>query len=136
MLEEGLRRQAYPDPLTGAAPWTIGYGHTGPEVHPGLTWTQAEAMAVLDDDIAKHSAELARALPWVSRLDSVRRDVLVDMAFNMGVPKLWTFKNTLALVERGNYAAAAANMLKSLWADQVKGRAKHLARIMSSGVDE
>jgi lysozyme len=136
MLEEGLRRQAYPDPLTGGAPWTIGYGHTGPEVHPGLVWTQAEAMEALDADIAKHAAALGKALPWLSTLDPVRRDVLVDMAFNMGVHGLLTFKNTLALIQEGKFQAAAVNMLKSQWASQVKGRALRLARIMSSGMDE
>ncbi len=31
---EGLRLTAYPDPGTGGAPWTVGWGHTGPEVGP------------------------------------------------------------------------------------------------------
>ena len=37
---EGLRLHAYPDPATGGAPWTIGYGHTGPDVHPGMQITE------------------------------------------------------------------------------------------------
>ena len=40
---EGCRLTAYPDPASGADPWTIGYGHTGPEVKPGLTISQEQA---------------------------------------------------------------------------------------------
>ena len=40
---EGCRLKSYPDPGSGGDPWTIGYGHTGPEVVPGLTITQEQA---------------------------------------------------------------------------------------------
>jgi len=36
------RFEAYPDPGTGADPWTIGWGSTGPDIKPGLIWTQAQ----------------------------------------------------------------------------------------------
>jgi lysozyme len=49
---EGCRLSAYPDPASGAAPWTIGYGHTGPVVAPGLTITQQQADALLQKDVA------------------------------------------------------------------------------------
>ncbi|RJF81642.1 hypothetical protein D3877_16060 [Azospirillum cavernae] len=41
---EGLRLTAYPDPASGGAPWTIGYGHTGPEVRPGLVVAPEHAL--------------------------------------------------------------------------------------------
>ena len=137
--DEGLRLKAYPDPLTGGAPWTIGYGHTGPDVVPGLVWTQAQAEAALAADILRHNAELARHLPWMERLDPVRRRVLQNMAFNLGVGTpggtkgVLGFKNTLAMIERGDYAAAASGMLKSLWAKQVGARAVRLADSMRTG---
>ena len=34
--------EAYPDPGTGAAPWTIGWGATGPDIGPGTVWTQQQ----------------------------------------------------------------------------------------------
>ena len=40
---EGCKLTAYPDPATGGDPWTIGYGHTGNDVYPGLTITQEQA---------------------------------------------------------------------------------------------
>lgn len=43
---EGCKLQAYPDPGSkNGHPWTIGYGHTGPEVVKGLKWTQEQADA-------------------------------------------------------------------------------------------
>ncbi len=49
---EGCELSAYPDPASGGAPWTIGYGHTGPDVVPGLTISQAQAEAWLKQDAA------------------------------------------------------------------------------------
>lgn len=46
---EGLRLTAYQDSV---GVWTIGYGHTGPDVHPGLTITQQQAGALLQQDVA------------------------------------------------------------------------------------
>ena len=40
---EGCKLEAYPDPGTGGDPWTIGYGATGPDIHPGVVWSQEQA---------------------------------------------------------------------------------------------
>jgi hypothetical protein len=47
---EGIRLTAYRD-IVGVL--TIGYGHTGPDVTPGLTITQPRAVALLQQDLAK-----------------------------------------------------------------------------------
>lgn len=125
--DEGCKLSAYQD-TRGI--WTIGYGHTGPEVKQGLVWTQAKAEQTLIDDVERHNIELLKSLPWVLNLSPVRQDVLFNMAFNLGVPKLLGFKNTLAYIKNGNYDAAASNMLLSLWAKQVKGRAVRLSNMM------
>ncbi len=56
--------------------------------------------------------------------------MLLDMAFNMGVPRLLGFVRTLAMVKEGRYKEASENMLLSLWARQVKTRAVRLSRMM------
>lgn len=163
-IDEGLRLKAYPDPLSAlgkaceargldvteyrsvpgwqglkGGPWTIGYGHTGPEVHEGLTWTEGKAEAQLAADAAIHNAELALELPWVAGLDPVRRRVLQNMAFNLGVgvaggsKGLLGFRNTLEYVRTGDYGRAADGMLASRWARQVGQRAVRLARQMRTG---
>lgn len=126
--DEGLRLNAYKDTV---GVWTVGYGHA--HVAPGTVWTEVQAEAALISDVKKHNAELAKALPWITELDPVRRRVLQNMAFNLGVKGLLGFKNTLAMVQSGDYAGAARGMLNSLWAKQVKGRAVRLAEQMRTG---
>lgn len=135
-IDEGLRVVAYQDTV---GVWTIGYGHTGPEVKRGLTWTREKAEAVLVEDILEHNAQLAEALPWIGSLDPVRRRVLQNMAFNLGVGSAATgkgllgFKNTLEFVRTGQYDKAADGMLASKWARQVGNRAVRLAKQMRTG---
>jgi lysozyme len=95
--------------------------------------TQAEAQYLLDNDIAECEAELA-GLAWWSNLDAVRRDVVTNMAFNLGVEGLLTFHNMITAIERKDYAAAADEALNSKWASQVGQRAATLARQLQSGI--
>lgn len=46
--DEGLRTTAYQD---DGGVWTIGWGHTGPEVHKGLVWTREQCVAALKADL-------------------------------------------------------------------------------------
>ena len=84
---EGCRLSAYPDPASGAEPWTIGYGHTGPEVSPGLTISQAQADGWLEADVAKAAAAVNRLLAPVV-LSPTQRDALVSFCFNVGAAAL------------------------------------------------
>lgn len=131
--DEGLRLEAYPDPLSGGDPWTIGYGATGPHIRKGAVWTSAKAEQALRVMAQEHGMELEVKEPWVSKLDDVRRAVLWNMAYNLGVEGLRGFVNTLRYVRDGDYMAAANGMLASKWARQVKGRAHRLAREMQTG---
>ncbi|WP_414144249.1 hypothetical protein [Burkholderia territorii] len=70
-------------------------------------------------------------------LDTVRRAlsperVMMNMAFNMQ-GKLLAFRKFLAATQPGDWNAAAAEMLDSLWARQIGDRAKRLASMMRSG---
>ncbi|ELC6296665.1 glycoside hydrolase family protein [Enterobacter hormaechei] len=62
-----------------------------------------------------------------------RRDILISMAYQIGVNGLAGFKNTLAMVAAGNYSGAANGMLSSLWAKQTPNRAKRHAEVMRTG---
>lgn len=133
--DEGLRLTAYKDTV---GVWTVGYGHA--HVPPGTVWTADQAEAALIEDVKKHNDELERKIPWINNLDPVRRRVLQNMAFNLGIGNaangtgLLGFKNTLEYVRTGQYAKAADGMRASKWARQVKGRAVRLAREMETGL--
>lgn len=112
--------------------WTLGYGRLIDEKLSGGI-TDGEAMFMLRNDISNVYGELSTAYPWIDDLDAARRDVLVNMCFNMGLTRLAKFKKTLAAIRAGEYEVAASEMLDSLWADQVGKRANELAEQMVSG---
>lgn len=124
---------AYPDPLSHGDPWTIGWGHTGPEVRQGVTWTVEQCEAALVADIARAERSLDAQMPWWRSMSDVRQDCLLNMCFNMGIGKLEGFHHTLAAMQTHDYAAAADGMLASAWAQQVHHRAIRLASEMRSG---
>lgn len=127
-LHEGVRDKIYTDSV-GKVSGGIGRNLTD------KGFRQDEIDLMYRNDVAESIAELDRVLPWWRRLDEVRRRVLVDMMFNMGAPTLLGFKNTLGMVERGQYREAAENMLASKWSAQTGGRARRLAAMMGSGMD-
>lgn len=126
-LHEGLRLKPYTDTVGKT---TIGYGRNLDD--RGIFPAEAEAMLLHDAEEAWDSAaKLVRAWP---ALDDVRQSVLAEMVFNLGAGRFLGFKNMLAAVNDGDYYAAANQMLASLWAGQVKGRAETLAKRMRTGV--
>lgn len=99
---EGLRLQAYQD---CAGIWTIGYGHTGPDVVEGRTITQVEADGLLRMDLAAAVACVNRAV--TVRLTQNQFDALVDFCFNAG-RGAFLGSTLLQLVNRGDVAGAVA----------------------------
>jgi len=95
--------------------------------------TEADAMVLAENDVQIVEEELLRAHPCVDGLDAVRQLILVDMAFNMGVPRLCKFKKMWAAIHDEDFSTAAKEMLDSRWANQVKSRAVKLANAMHNG---
>lgn len=126
---EGFRRSAYQD---SKGYWTIGIGRMiDKRLNGGIT--EEEARYLLLNDLDRCAANLDSKLPWWKSLSDSRRYVLLNMCFNLGISKLLGFKNTLAMIQRGDYKGAARGMLNSLWAKQVGDRAKELAKQMEQG---
>jgi lysozyme len=95
--------------------------------------TEADARYLAENDVQIVEEELVRSHPCVDKLDSVRQLVLMDMAFNMGVPRLCKFKNMWNAIHNEDFPNAAKEMLDSRWAIQVKSRATKLANAMHNG---
>lgn len=123
--QEGLRLKPYTDSV---GKLTIGVGRNLTDV--GIL--EAEAYVMLDHDIFLATRD-AQKLPFFVNLDPVRQDVLVDMVFNLGLPRLRGFVNMLAAMADGNWAEAANQMLDSKWATQVGNRAQELAAMIRTG---
>ena len=123
---EGLRLTVYDCP---AGYKTVGVGRN----LEGKGITEEEAMYLLDNDIKDFQESLSKELLWFDSLDECRRNILTNMAFNLGVSGLLKFKNTLTAVENKNWEEAASQMLESRWAEQVGGRAVELSELMKTG---
>jgi lysozyme len=82
---EALRLTAYPDPGTGAEPWTIGYGHTD-SVSQGDTCTIDQANQYLQDDLNQFIQGVTSLLTL--ELNDNQFSALVSFAFNCGLSNL------------------------------------------------
>lgn len=152
MRHESLRLDVH---LCPRGKHTVGWGHNleanpvpGIPLQLGyrINIDQAERLLVADILISGNAVQTR--WPWTLILDAARMSVLVNMSFNMGADKLAKFRQTLALVQAGDYAGASLEMLRSDWAEQVgdyapdspkgiknnrPGRAWELSRQMRAG---
>lgn len=77
--------------------------------------------------------QLLTKLPFYNSLDIVRKMVLLNMAYNMGIPRLFGFKNMLAAIAVYNWDGATKELLDSKAARQLPNRYKKLASMMQTG---
>lgn len=123
---EGLRLKLY---KCSQGKLTIGYGRNLQDC--GISKAEAEFM--LQNDIEKVLSDLNKSIPWYINLSENRQEVLIDMCFNLGIVEFLKFKNTLALIQKGDYLSASKAMLQSKWAGQVGKRASELSEMMRIG---
>jgi lysozyme len=123
---EGLRLKPYTDTV---GKLTLGIGRNLED--KGIT--EQEALFMLNNDVDYFYGQLNKKLTWFKSLDDARQNVLINMAFNLGVAGLLSFVNTLSAISYGHYSQASREMLDSKWAKQVGYRAEELAEQMRTG---
>lgn len=102
---EGFSPRAY---LCPAGVLTIGYGSTGSHVKRGMQISEAEAVALLDQDLDRFENAVRQLAPNATQSQF---DALVSFAFNCGVNNL-KISSVLAAHKSGKHAVAAANFAK------------------------
>ena len=127
---EGCRLNGYLDTL-GVV--TIGYGHVDPSITIDTEWTQEQAEAQLDADIAEKTAQVRQHIPWFDRLNEPRQAVLIGMCFQLGLAGLLGFNRTLGSVRDERWDDAANGMLMSKWCKQTPQRCRRMAAQMATG---
>lgn len=115
---EGCRLTAYPDPGTGGAPWTIGYGWTHPidgkPVKPGMTIDQETADRLLKTGLVSYENDVLKLVRV--KLTKGQFDALVSFAYNVG-----------------SRALSTSTLLKKLNAGDIKGAADEFLRWNKAG---
>lgn len=111
---EGCKLAAYQD-IAGV--WTIGYGHTGKDVHAGLTWTAEKAEDELMHDLSCAGLLLGAYSPNVVAMPGAA-DALTDFIFNLGIGHYRT-STLCTYANAGNWAGVKTELLK--W-DHSNGR--------------
>lgn len=113
---EGCVLTSYPDPASGGAPWTIGYGHTGPDVTRGKSISKTEAEALLDADLVRFESAVAAAAPSASDNQFA---AMVSLAFNIGA-RAFAGSTLLKKHNAGDHAGARAEFARWVFASGKK----------------
>ena len=123
--DEGLRLLPYKDTV---GKLTIGYGLN---LDAGIS--EIEAHWLLQNRVNDIRRNLYSAFTWYRFLNDTRKDVIVNMVYNLGLAGVLRFKKLIERLELHDYKGAAHEMLDSKWASQVGKRAERLAQTMMSG---
>ena len=115
---------------------TFGIGHMVTENDMEYTWpvgtpvTDERILQVFHDDCKVAVTDVELLVDNLSDHPDFVSRVLVNMAFNIGRPRLSKFKNMLAAIEAKDYNLAAEEMIDSKWYRQVGRRSEELVEIM------
>jgi lysozyme len=126
---EGVKSHAY---QCTAKRWTIGVGRNI-DADGGIGLSDEEIDYLLSNDIERVVKELGRQFNWFSSLNEARRDAMIDMCFNLGLPRLKGFVKALAAMQDKNYEVAYVEFMDSRWSRQVGKRANRLCNMIRSG---
>ena len=129
---EGYRNKVYLDSLGKR---TVGVGHLCVEDHweDNREYSEKYLMKILKDDLKNAIEGAERLLKGCPILDSLAREIVIEMVFQLGETGVSKFKNMLKALEEGpHYKTAAIEMLDSRWAKQTPNRAKKMSNSMKS----
>src|SRR3990167_3700959 len=125
ILHESVRLFPYVDSVGKI---TIGCGRNLTD--KGIT--DAEARQFLDTDINDAILDCT-SFPWFPDLDVVRQRAVVDLCFNLGLPRLKGFIKMLEAIARKDWIAAEHELLDSRYEGQVGKRARTLGHMLRTG---
>lgn len=108
---------------------TIGWGRN----LEGRGLSDEEAEMLLGNDIEAMKSELLSRWPWLHNAGEVRFAAFVNLAFNMGIPTLAKFKNTLAAAKAGNWELCGEELIDSRWYRQVGDRGREIVMQVKTG---
>ena len=129
-IDEGVKYEIYKDHLGYD---TFGIGHLvvkedsefGKPV--GTKVSEDRVNEVFEKDVQKMIKEAKILFPNFDSLPEEVQQVIVNMTFNMGRPRLSNFKKFILYINESKWEEASKEMLNSAWAKQVGKRAQRLS---------
>lgn len=119
-VDEGLKLKPY---RCTAGKLTIGYGHNLDDL--GISKEIADML--LDEDIQVATTTCLQIFGHqFSKWGENRKLGWINLAFNLGYPRLVQFKNTIKAAQAEDWAGVESGLRRSLWFSQVKSRAERV----------
>lgn len=118
---EGCRLDAYNDRPDGSGDWTLGWGHVGPDVFKGVSWTQEQADATLDKDLARFVTGVTHMTMGVAGLSDQQFSALVLFAFNEGLTALM-HSTLLRVIKAGDFRSVPAQLARWIYDHDAEGK--------------
>ena len=129
-IDEGVKYEVYDDHLGYK---TFGIGHLvtpqdeeyGSPV--GTPVSEDRVNSIFDKDVETYISESEKVFGNLQQMPEEAQQVIVNMCFNMGAPRLSQFKKFIKAIHDEDWATASVEMLDSRWANQVGVRATRLS---------
>ena len=129
-IDEGVKYEVYDDHLGYK---TFGIGHlvkTTDEEYGapvGTPVSEKRVNSVFDKDVETYIDESKKVFGNLEDMPQEAQQVIVNMCFNMGAPRLSQFKKFIKAIHDEDWKTASVEMLDSRWASQVGVRANRLS---------
>ena len=129
-IDEGVKYEVYDDHLGYK---TFGIGHlvkaTDEEygASVGTPVSEERVNSVFNKDVETYIDESKKVFGNLEDMSQEAQQVIVNMAFNMGAPRLSKFLKFIKAINDEDWATASVEMLDSRWASQVGIRANRLS---------
>ncbi len=127
MVNEGFRERPY---TCTAGNLTLGYGHS-----LNNPITEKAARNILRDDIGRAVRDLCGLFCTFLLFPEPQRMALIDMMFNLGLPRFLSFKRMIRAVDKGDWDTAAVEAKDSKWYGQVGVRGEKVVKLLKTKGD-
>ena len=132
-IDEGIKHEIYLDHLGYP---TFGIGHLVTESDPehgqevGTPVSEDRVIEAFKSDLESVLSDCSRLYPDFESLPEEAQQIIANMMFNLGYPRLSKFKNMKACVDQKDWMGAGDEMMDSRWYNQVPNRAGRLVNRM------
>lgn len=131
-LDEGSSKWVYTDNRPQKYN-TIGKGRLCDSRIPSSGLSDVEIEYLFQGDLSRTLKEAQDHIPWINELDTVRKDAILNMCFQMGAAGVAGFPKALAALRQKNYPICASELRASAWNSQTHERSERIIKQILTG---